>query len=442
MEYNGMMATTHPRPYRQRRRRRPSDRDTLLVMVATLLSVVVIPVCCLDFATGLSASMSTTTTRRSSRSPPSTIFSAGGGLKQERVGPRTIRAAALSSSSLSARTVRGGSATMGRSSSSRVAAAAAAMMAVVGHLVPVSLVAAFLPTCLGFWRTGYTVSYGYGGAMVLSGLTHLVRFVEQHPRSHSAVSSASAGVPLVAAVHAALYVCYGLRLCLFLVQRELQTPVEIHGMLRRNDPVKVRFTKRFPIIIGSSVLYWCMSTAPMHVIYHTTTTTLVSATTQTHFLEYLVLGVGFSGFLFAAIGDAWKAVMKSRNGADTLVTTGPFRYFRHPNYTGEMLGWTCLCLLLPVLTTLQAAASTATASWTSMLSAVGPYLLASVLGWAGMVLGVLMVEATAGLEQKQYDKYGTTKEYQHWITKSWAGPMFKKKTKKSVATTKDEKKEL
>ena len=35
-----------------------------------------------------------------------------------------------------------------------------------------------------------------------------------------------------------------------------------------------------------------------------------------------------------------------------------------------------------------------------------------------------------------------TKEYQHWITKSWAGPMFKKKTKKSVATTKDEKKEL
>jgi len=418
------------------------------MIVLTLLSVVV-PGCSLVSTAAVlarpyprpaptTAATSTTTTNRS---PPSKIFSAGGGFKPERVGPRTNRAAALSSS-LSARTVRGGSATLGRSSSSRVVAAAATMMAAVGHIVPVSLVAAFLPTCLGFWRTGYTVSYGYGGAMVLSGLTQLVRVVE-HPRSHSAVlsSSSSSGVPLVAAVHAALYVCYGLRLCLFLVQRELQTPVEIHGMLRRNDPVKVRLTQRFPIIMGSSVLYWCMSTAPMHVIYHTTTQTLVSATTPTHLLEYLVLGVGFSGFLFAAIGDAWKAVMKSRNGRDRLVTTGPFRYFRHPNYTGEMLGWTCLCLLLPVLTTLQAAA-VATASWTSVVSAVGPYLLASVLGWAGMVLGVLMVEATAGLEQKQHDKYGTTKEYQHWILQSWSGPVFKKRTKKSVTTTKEETKEL
>ena len=33
-----------------------------------------------------------------------------------------------------------------------------------------------------------------------------------------------------------------------------------------------------------------------------------------------------------------------------------------------------------------------------------------------------------------------TKEYQHWILQSWAGPMFKKKKKKSVAKTKDENK--
>ena len=39
--------------------------------------------------------------------------------------------------------------------------------------VPALAVAALLPTCLGFWKTGYAVSYGYGGAIALSALLTL-----------------------------------------------------------------------------------------------------------------------------------------------------------------------------------------------------------------------------------------------------------------------------
>ena len=41
------------------------------------------------------------------------------------------------------------------------------------RLAPVAalpgVAAATLPTCLGFWKTGYAVSYGYGGAMLAAG---------------------------------------------------------------------------------------------------------------------------------------------------------------------------------------------------------------------------------------------------------------------------------
>ena len=45
------------------------------------------------------------------------------------------------------------------------------------------------------------------------------------------------------------------------------------------------------------------------------------------------------GFLLGAFGDLNKTIGKAIQGEDALITGGIFRFFRHPNYTGEVIGW-------------------------------------------------------------------------------------------------------
>jgi steroid 5-alpha reductase family enzyme len=253
--------------------------------------------------------------------------------------------------------------------------------------------AAFLPCSLGLWRTGYAVCYGFGGAMMASGLLQLFANLP---------GSAQAILPLH--LHAALYVCFGARLNLFLLHREIKFPVEIHKMTRKDASLLERL-KRLPIITGCSVLYYCMSAAPMRVLALLNPPKGNALTTTT-------LAVGFAGFLLAAVGDWYKCKIKARDGKDTLVTTGPYRYLRHPNYTGDTIGWTCVCLVLPLLSAM------------GNFRRVIPWLAASIFGWAGIVFAVMIGEATMGLEKKQKEKYGGTPEYEEWIKKSWAGPML------------------
>ena len=258
--------------------------------------------------------------------------------------------------------------------------------------------ASFLPACLGLWRTGYAVSYGYGGAVMASGLLQLL-----------AVSGTTAAVSLPVRLHAALYVFYGLRLNSFLLHREIVFPVAVHMMKRRDDSLPKRL-KRLPVITGCSFLYFCMAAGPMRILatVDPPATGPVLAT----------LAAGFAGFVLAGIGDWYKARIKARDGPNKLVVTGPFRYLRHPNYTGDMLGWTCACLLPALLLLLSGAGGAGGGLLRSL-----PWVLASVVGWSGIVFAVYGSEATAGLERKHREKYGGTPEYEDWIRRSWAGPV-------------------
>jgi len=257
--------------------------------------------------------------------------------------------------------------------------------------------ASLLPSLLGLWRTGYAVSYGYGGALAACGVLQLFSL-----RGPSASIS-----PSLRRFHAALYVLYGVRLCAFLLHRELTLPVEIHQMKRRDATLKERMG-RLPVAVGCSLLYFCMTVAPMRAL---------AATGASGPCISAALGVGAAGFLLAAVGDWYKARTKARDGPDKLVTSGPYRYFRHPNYTGEMLLWTCVCVVAPLLGVFGGGA-------TGSRRAAIPWILSSVLGWAGMVFQVLMGEATKGLERKQREKYGGTPQYEKWIMRSWSGPML------------------
>ena len=112
---------------------------------------------------------------------------------------------------------------------------------------------------------------------------------------------------------------------------------------------------------------------------------------------------------------------KGRKGADHLVTGGIFSVLRHPNYTGEILGWTS-SFLASVLAIATASTSGVKLSVLKQSSAL--------LGLAFMGnLGILFVlcAATSNLEKRQKEKYGDSKEYQDWVSSSWSGPKLSSK---------------
>mmetsp|Transcript_31187 Transcript_31187/g.51503 ORF Transcript_31187/g.51503 Transcript_31187/m.51503 type:complete len:158 (+) Transcript_31187:3-476(+) len=128
---------------------------------------------------------------------------------------------------------------------------------------------------------------------------------------------------------------------------------------------------------------------------------------RSNLLRFLV-GTTAGGFLLGAVGDITKTIMKSKKGADHLVTEGVFRFFRHPNYTGELFGWTA-----------------STAAGLIVSGGSMPLKVASVVGALG--INFVLIQAATNLEKKQAAKYGETDSYQKWILGSWAGVTKKKK---------------
>lgn len=119
----------------------------------------------------------------------------------------------------------------------------------------------------------------------------------------------------------------------------------------------------------------------------------------------------WAGFATAALGDLTKTVIKSRKGEGHLVTEGVFRWLRHPNYTGEALGWGANVL---------AALVGASGAYRTSAAVLG----ASLFGFAGILY--VLAGAATGLERKQREKYATSDEYTAWIKGSWAGPTIKR----------------
>ena len=247
-----------------------------------------------------------------------------------------------------------------------------------------------LPTCVGFWKSEYGVSYAYGGATAIMG----------------ALVLRAAPTPLAAA-HAAAVLVYGVRLNAFLLWRELNIP----RFREFREKVEARAVsaggrlKRTPFVLSCAALYACLA-APAIV---------TSSTAATGVLTTALVGVAWFGLLLAASGDLVKSYVKAKEGADVLVTSGPYRYFRHPNYTGEQILWTS--------STLAAFASAARGGLGALL-ANGGWLGASLFGWAGIFF--VLAQATANLEKKQADRFA---RYEKWRRSSWAGVGLRAKDK-------------
>ena len=280
--------------------------------------------------------------------------------------------------------------------------------------LPTVAAACLVPSCLGFIKSEWGVSYAYGTATLAVAALVL-------PAATSSVSKA----------HALALAFYGLRLNLFLLYRELRIPyfTQVRERIEARASARGGRLKRAPFIVSCALLYGCMC-APLFVTAAAPPSAALTAAVRHPFFPHVShpptppnssyvspihvwsqVSLVWAGFATAAFGDLTKTVIKSRKGEGHLVTEGVFRWLRHPNYTGEALGWGANVL---------AALVGASGAYRTSAAVLG----ASLFGLAGILY--VLAGAATGLERKQREKYATSDEYTAWIKGSWAGPTIKR----------------
>lgn len=238
------------------------------------------------------------------------------------------------------------------------------------------------------------------------------------------------------AFHSFALFFYGTRLDLFLLYREVFL-ARFRAMRERiEERAKKQGSrlKRTPFLVSCAFLYFCMMSPllittqmceGMSMVFRPIGKDLVNIL-ETALRSTVMLSL--LGFLLGAMGDINKTIGKAIKGEDALITGGIFRFFRHPNYTGEVIGWVSSCLAGFLAVVLKTVSSTGggLALWKSM----APYLLLSVMGATG--ISFVLATATTGLEFRQKEKYGDTDEYKEWIEKSWVGFRMTPKAKEEA----------
>lgn len=265
--------------------------------------------------------------------------------------------------------------------------------------IPIEVATCLLPTCGGYYSREFGVSYAYGAA------TSLTAWVVFQRQILPAVTTS--WWKNWAAWHAVAIVFYGIRLSTFLFYRQ-QTSKRIKDMQKRIEERAESSGNRLsrtPFILSCAYLYYGLC-APLYLTASIMSQPLGNSAVL---LKGLVAST-WCGFLVAALGDFTKSLVKARKGEDHLVTGGIFCLLRHPNYTGEMIGWTSSALagLVAFLSLKQ-------------FTQPKPWFFLASTAIGAMGINFVLMLATRNLEKKQAEKYGEQTEYQDWVSKSWAG---------------------
>lgn len=267
-----------------------------------------------------------------------------------------------------------------------------------------ALFTSFLPPAMGFVKSEWTVSYGYGFATALSALSLL----SNHQQPHQQIT--------IATLHAAALVFYGFRLNAFLFLRNRLSPTyrKIGETIekRSNERFATRIS-RAPFVLSCGLLYYGLYLPVLLTSKLASDTTAMKSAAGAGLTAIKVLvGMQWFGYMAAALGDSTKSYVKaSENNGSFLVTSGIFSILRHPNFSGEVLAWTCnvLCGAVSAAYLLRSRFS---------LSILGTLGL-SMMGWIGMLF--VLLRATVNLEERQQKEYGDTEKYNEWVKSTWCG---------------------
>ncbi|CAB1106154.1 unnamed protein product [Ectocarpus sp. CCAP 1310/34] len=225
----------------------------------------------------------------------------------------------------------------------------------------------------GFRIREHFVSYGYGFSVALqaAGAAWLFR-----DKLHT-----------LSALHAAGLVAYGLRLASFCGWRDTLSCFQ-NRRKRPTQPKKQNAGPPYTFWGICSMLYAFLALPTVYALRR-----LPAAEGSYVGVSQAGLAVMAVGLLVESVADLQKSLFKKKS-PDTFCSTGLYRFSRHPNYLGEAVFWTGAWL----------AAIPAYTKWYHwVFSVIGPSQIVSII-----------LRATGGLEKRQVEKYGSSKEWKEY----------------------------
>jgi steroid 5-alpha reductase family enzyme len=192
----------------------------------------------------------------------------------------------------------------------------------------------------------------------------------------------------------ALVTIWGTRLTLHILTRNWGKPEDFrYQVWRKEAGASWWWRSFFKVFLLQGVLMWIISTPLLAA-------QISASSTHLTWLDYLALPVWLVGFFFEAMGDMQLSAFKS-NPANKgkVLSTGVWRYTRHPNYFGDATQWWAYYLI-----------ALSAGSWWTIFS---PIVMTTFLL---RVSGVTLLEKTLKDEKPGYKEYiETTSEFIPWF---------------------------
>jgi steroid 5-alpha reductase family enzyme len=189
---------------------------------------------------------------------------------------------------------------------------------------------------------------------------------------------------------------WGLRLTLHIFLRNFGKPEDFRYQKWRNESPSTWWIKSlFKVFLLQGLLMWIISVPLLAAQFSPSVHQLTA-------LDFMAVVLWLVGFFFEAVGDA-QLVRFSSNPANKgkVLSTGVWRFTRHPNYFGDATQWWAYYLL-----------AVANGGWWSIFS---PVIMTLFLI---NVSGVALLEKSLKVEKPEYAEYiQKTSAFIPWIPK-------------------------
>jgi len=191
-----------------------------------------------------------------------------------------------------------------------------------------------------------------------------------------------------------LVTIWGLRLSLHILRRNWGKPEDFRYQAWRAAAGAAWWWRSlFKVFLLQGFLLWIIATPILAA-------QLNSQPARLTWLDFLAIPIWLVGFFFEAVGD-WQLARFKANSANKgkVLSTGVWRYTRHPNYFGDATQWWAYYLV-----------ALSTGAWWTIFS---PFLMTYLLL---RVSGVTLLEKTLKDEKPGYKEYiETTSAFFPWF---------------------------
>jgi len=225
-------------------------------------------------------------------------------------------------------------------------------------------------SALGFWRTDWFISIGYGLSIAALSIFWGVTWRDQ--------------LHAVSLVQLILLCVYGGRLAGYLIYRERTASFSGELKVSRQRSQHIQGGAKLAIWISVSALYVSMA-APA---------AMVLDASNAGVLQLVGVSVMAVGFVLEMVADFQKSAAKAAQ-PDQFVHRGLFACVRYPNYLGEMVFWLG-----------------------NFICGVAVYQHVAAWGLAGVgviCIELIMLGSARRLELKQGARYGDSSEYTDYV---------------------------